>query len=414
MNVRAVFLAVFLLFGSCTLLLCAESEIDAFIAKALSGAPNIESLKAKLEASRESIEPAGAFPDPMLELTGQIMGVNPPGPGSSGIIEYRQEFPYPGKRKARVNAAEADSLVKKAEIELLERQITADIRTIFARIYALDKELDNLESAKELLKLLSSATSARYSSGESSREAILKIDLESSLIEERMNEIESERLIISSGLTALINSDEEEIKIMPVMALPEIKEPAEKITASADKSAFVAVKEAELNLAIKVSEDAALYSYPDFTVGGGFGIDGDKKPVLMLSFGIQLPVWNSSKQAPLKRAADKEVVAARADLLAAKLAAKSEALRLAAQWKKNEKLIKQYKETIIPKNISILEAVRTAYIAGQSDFPAVIEDSRALLDAKIRLARLEADRFMVWAAIMNLTMPASHPMAMEK
>ena len=59
--------------------------------------------------------------------------------------------------------------------------------------------------------------------------------------------------------------------------------------------------------------------------------------------------------------------------------------------------------TIFPIGWDPFDAARSSYLAGRGDFSSVVEDFNLWLDARVELARREADRYAAWAEIERLT-----------
>jgi len=116
---------------------------DSLVALALQHAPSLAALAARVQEAQELVRPAGALPDPMVELMVQDVGF----PGwtfgeeDMSMIgpQLSQGIPFPGKRDARRQAAQAEVTVKAGEFELLRREVARDIRRLYARLHALDQ-----------------------------------------------------------------------------------------------------------------------------------------------------------------------------------------------------------------------------------------------------------------------------------
>jgi outer membrane protein TolC len=377
-------------------------SLDECIAKLFERSPSITALQHRLAAARLRIQPAAALPDPMLELTGSVMGLVPPTSASSLAIEYRQDLPYPGKRKARQESAEAEAALTGAEVAALKRELVTQVRLSYAQIYSLDREKYQVGSAQELLTLLSKTASSGYSAGESSLEALLKIQIELVRLQARHNELAAERANQVALLTRLFDDPAVtrlgEITQLPPIDLP----PPNPLELAAQNSPEIVTKQRQVALAERKVAEARMEEKPDFSVGVGSGLNGMAQPLLMLRFGVQIPAWRQHKQARLTEASAAELQASLAEQRAAVAFTRSEADRLTAQWQADEQLLKQYQESIIPQSYSAFEAAQAAYLSNQGDFSTIIEDFRMWLEAKMQFARLEADRFMTWALLQRL------------
>ena len=79
--------------------------VEALVAEALERSPSLAAARARLAAAREMVAPAGALPDPMVELMLQDVGFPRYTVGTEEMSmvgpEVRQALPYPGKRERR-------------------------------------------------------------------------------------------------------------------------------------------------------------------------------------------------------------------------------------------------------------------------------------------------------------------------
>ena len=379
--------------------------VEELVAESLQRSPTIEALAERLQAAREMVSPAGAMPDPSLELFVQAMGIPNLQPSSTATLEYRQDLPYPGKRKARREAAEASAAVRAMELEAARRTVAEQVRSLYGRIYALDQERTALDAAADLMALLQSTVSSRYSSGGASQEEVLKAQLESSRISERLADLEADRSAMVAGLNRLLDRPGESglgrTRTLPEVTWPD--KPLEQL-ALAD-SADVASKRAAVEEAARRVREAELDLRPDFSVGVGGGVDRMLEPVAMFRFGVGLPVWLSKKQRPLLHAAQRELDAAKEDLRDAEAFARSQSASLVARWKRDQGQIRKYRDAIIPQSNAALDAARYSYASGRGDFRSVIEDFNSWLEAMTQSARREADRFVTWAEVQTLVAP---------
>jgi len=383
--------------------------VEELAAEALEKSPAVGAIRSKVAASRELVEPASALPDPELEfsLEENISSLSSPG-FVKGEIVLKQEFPFPGKRSVLGKTAGAESEIEYAGLIDIERQITRDVRTIYARLYALDSETLALNAARELVRMLEATAAMRYSTGEGEQESQIKAQIESSRLTERMNDIAAERTGMAAGLNRLLGRSGS-FPVGKVTALPSVSikhegiESLEELALANSPAVFIkkaAVKSAEYRL-----ESAELDFWPDFFAGVGIGFDNEYDPMALISFGITLPVWQSSKQKPLKRSAGHKLEEAKNSLKEAETVISSEIAGLFARWNRDQKQITRYRDAIIPQTSAALNSARASYIAGRADFSVVIEDYNLWFDALAQLARRESDKFISWAGIDAFTAP---------
>ncbi len=380
--------------------------VEDLVAMALDRSPTVAAARARLAAAREMIAPAGALPNPMVELVLADMSFPRYTVGTDEMSmigpEVRQEIPYPGKRQAARDVARADSEVRDADLAQARRLLAAEVRTLYARLYALDRERQAVAAAGELLDMLSATAASRYAAGEAEQEAVIKAQLEVSRVAERLDDLAGERATVVAGLNRLLDRAGGEplgtVLALPAPAVP--PSPWEPLAVAS--SAEVAVRNAAVAAAERRVDTARLDAKPNLFAGTAVGLRGRYDPAVTLRFGAELPLWRSERQQPMVRAAELELEMARAELRDAEATARSEAARLAAEWDRSERQITRYAEAILPQSSAAVDAARASYLAGRGDFSTVIEDFNGWLAARTALAGREADRFAVWAELQAL------------
>ena len=380
--------------------------VEELVAAALVRSPSLATARARLAAAREMIAPAGALPNPMVEvmLTDVAFPRYTVGTEEMSMIgpEVRQEIPYPGKRRAARGVAHADSEVRAADLEQAQRMLAAEVRTLYAGIYARDRERQAVAAAAELLDMLSATASSRYGAGEAEQEAVIKAQLEVSRVAERLEDLAAERSALEAALNRLLDRPGGEplgiVAELPRPAVPPL--PWEDLAVAS--SAEVAVRQAVVTAAERRIDTARLDARPNLFAGAAVGLRGRWDPAVTLRFGAELPLWREERQKPMVRAAELELELARAELRDAEATARSKAATIAAAWVRSERQIVRYVQAVLPLTAAAVDAARASYLAGRGDFSTVIEDFKSWLEARTALAGREADRFAVWAELQVL------------
>lgn len=376
---------------------------DELVRMALDGSPALAALREGLAAAREMERPATALPDPMVE--GMLQNEEFPDytvgemPMSMIGVEVRQPLPYPGKRRARGEAAQADTALQAARLKALEARIASEVRVLYGKIYAVDRERQALTAASELVDLLSATAASRYASGGTEQEAVLKAQLQVSRLGEQLEDLDGERAAMVAELGRWLGRP---IVLGEIKELPKVSFEAPVEPVSAD----VEVAHAAVALAERRLDVARLDLKPDFSPSAGLAGRGPLGAVLTLRFGVELPFWKESKQEPMIRAAERELEMARQELRDAEAMAAADAARLAARRQQAERQITRFREAILPQSSTALDAARSSYLAARGDFSTVIEDFSLWLEARTQLARREADLYTTWAELQRLRNPS--------
>jgi cobalt-zinc-cadmium efflux system outer membrane protein len=384
--------------------------VEELVALALRRAPSIAATAARAAAAQEMVSPAGALPDPSLEIMLQDEGFPDWTVGEMPMSmigpQLSQGIPFPGKRGARRAAAREEAQVRERESEAMRRDVAREVREIYGRLYALDREAATLDAGRELLGLLSETVIARQSVGEADQEAVFKSRLARSRLEERSRDLAAERAMALASLNRLLDRAGDAplgiVASLPHAAIPAVAWDSLAVRGSSQvmvRAAGVTAAEARLHA-------AKLDARPDFMAGAGIGFRGGLDPVVNFRLGMEIPLWSGSKQRPLTRAARAELEASRQELRGAEAEARSAAASVLADLARTEEQITRYEESLVPQTSLAFDAARSAYLGGRGDFSTVVEDLNLWIEARAGHARREADRFVALARLDALTAPA--------
>jgi len=326
---------------------------------------------------------------------------------SEATVDFTQQLPFPGKLKAQKKTAQALSQMEAVRFESIRRSVVFKVRDLYAQLYALDKENRYLSAAHKLLKLISDATAARYSTGQLDQEAVVKSQLALSRLTERRDDVGAERKILVSKLNGILDRPGDQ-PLGEVVSLPDVQQFVQP-----DDTAVKEVPDVKIQMANIAAAQSRIVSakkdvWPDFLVGLGAGaqtnpVDNKIMPMAMLQFGITLPIWQSAKQRPLIQAANEDLNSAQATLRESEAATRSTFVSLAVRQRRNQRQIHLYREAILPQTQAAMDAARFAYMEGSGDFSTLIEDFNLWLESRIELARRESDLYSAWAEMESLS-----------
>ncbi|MEO5987842.1 MAG: TolC family protein [Candidatus Eisenbacteria bacterium] len=382
---------------------------DSLVAIALSRAPALAALRARVDEAHELERPAGALPNPMVEL--MMQDIDFPrwtvGEEDMSMIgpQITQGIPFPGKRGARRQVAIAEVRVREQDLELLRRVVARDIRSLYARLYAADREQQSLAYGHELLGVMAATVRDRYSAGVAEGEPMLKAQLVQARVAERIDDLAAERSGLVAAMNRLLDAPGDasigEVTLLPVPLVP----PMPWQDVALQGSVEVAKRRAEVQAAERKLRAAGLERWPDFVAGAGIGFRGEKDPAVTLRLGLDLPLWSGQNQTPMVRAAAQNLQATRESLRDAESAARAEATRLEADWTNAQHQVARYAEAIVPHSSLALDAARSGYLVGRTDFSTVVEDFDLWLKARTGQAAREAARYVTWAELQLLIAP---------
>ena len=388
--------------------------VEELVAEALARAPLVAARAATLAAAGERERVAGALPDPELEGTLQNAGLDwSVGNEEMSMLagEVRQGLLWPGKRAAARAVATAETAVATTALEASRRDVAVAVRTLYSQVYVLDRERETLLASRELVDLLTETARSRYATGSGEQEGVIKAGIAALRVEERLADLDAERASLVADLDRWLDRPGS-APLGRVRELPSPPAPAPDLERHAEELAPEVVQgEAAARVAERRVEAARLDLRPNLSAGAGAGYRGDLDPVLLLRVGVELPWWKRSKQLPLLHAAEHELEAARRELDDVRAMARAEAARHVVAFRTADEQVRRVREGILPQADAALDAARSSYLAGRGDFSTVIDDFDLWLQARVQLARREADRYAAWAILEHHVgaIHASHP-----
>ena len=383
--------------------------VDSRVARALASAPSVGARRARAAALHMRAGAAGALADPTIEFGFEDVSFPRWTVGTDEMstlgVELRQELGGFGRRGAERQAVAQEARVLDVDVMDEARRVTLAVRTQYARLYALDAERHALDAARDVALLLRDAGTARYGTGEAAMEPQLRAQLALSRVDAELEDLAAERAGASADLNRWLGRDPSmsfgAFAHLPDVQLAATDLPAEALAGSialARQRAAIAAAEARAHLQRRSGR-------PNVFAAAGYANRGGFDPIIELRVGAELPAWRHAKQAPTVGAADAEVDAARLELADLENDVRAQAVRLRAQWVRDDAQVHRYRNAIVPQAESALEVARSTYGAGRGDFATVLEDLETSIAARRALFRRAAQRYITWAEIEALVHP---------
>lgn len=400
---RKAFLLLASLFAANSLTAAQAPPVEALVAEALGANPRVRELELLVKESRTLEQPAAALADPMVDLMVANLGFPQPKLGKEVMasVSVRQALSYPGKLRLRRQLLEAETSLRRAAWEAVKAQVTLEVRKTYAALFAMDRELAALAEAEKLLHVLAETAQQRYRAGMTYQEAVIKVLLQRTRLQERKADLLRQRAEAQAQLNRLldrpldspfgtVNELPEELVLpadWPAQALERAPELAVAQAAVAHAAGAVAVAERDLKPNLFASTSVA---------------GGDQGGQASFAFGLEWPFWKKTKQQPLLAAARLRLEATRARRDGVLAQVREGVEKTQAAWQTAEEQLRRYRDELVPLSRAGLEAARAAFLAGQGDFSTVIEDFNLWLEAQVGLARRQAERFAAWAEVQAL------------
>lgn len=328
---------------------------------------------------------AGRWDNPELEFSEESLDL-PGGDSSDQFLWLRQRFNVAGARGLERRAARMNLDGQYARIELQQRDLVRDIRSLFYDVIAARQRLEAQRGWHQRLEELVAAVAARRRAGDAARYDEIRLRQELSLVSARTREARAVHESARDKLFALIHIDPAELAggLMP----PAVSTSAAE---SLERHPLLLALQAEASSADTRARAAKRDAWPDLTLGVGRhelkegGVDADGG---LISIGIEVPLFDRSQGE--FQAADNEARALRAEasLLRSRLQSEvREALRLLEVRRAAVEELERQKSG---PDSSLPPIAESAYAAGEIDVMALIDAHRtelAVASEVVSLAR---------------------------
>jgi len=365
-----------------------ELSLEELVAQALERNPEILVAQKKYEAARQRPSQVASLPDPMFSPGWNSNGNPLPGAGlgretTSNIgFSITQEIPYPGKQRLRANVARKEADAQYAEFEAAQLGVLSRLKQAYFRLQHYYAARDVLERNSAVLKSLLSITEVRYSAGKAAQQDVFKAQLQISLVNTKLIQLDRERHLREAEINSLVNLPSNTPLPKPgephVGPLPETL--VDLQTAARERSPMRVREQKMAERAETALRLARKDYYPDYAITGGYYNMGGLPPFYSFRADIRIPLYFRSKQRAEVTEQAIAVSQARHAYDAAGLALD---LRIADDYSQADaayQLVESYRATILPQAKLTIESSLGSYETGGVDFLSVLNNQTAALE----------------------------------
>lgn len=370
--------------------------------------PMLAAARLGADAAAERVTSAGALPDPELTLglmNRPVRGFGTEEPMTMNQVELSQRIPWPGKRglardQARFLATAEALAAQESEVSLISR-----VKALYFEIAAEDRTITISEATRELLRSFFQVSQARYATGETPQQDVLRAQVAVAQMTEEVTALAQSRIALVARLNALLGRR----AAVPVGALdlPLIVVEVASVDslmslASRRRPALQAARERVSGAAVGY-QAARRERYPDLMLSIAYGQRPQYDDMATLMIGVSLPVRTGSRQNPIQRERQAELAMTRVeaeDLANETFAALTE---VRAEAERARSLALLYRTAILPQAHAAVNAALSAYRVGQVDYMTLVESQMTVNRYEIALVRLTAQHHQAVATIDALT-----------
>ncbi len=368
------------------------ATLDEYLRQAFGNNADLRSAFERWQAALERIPQARALDEPNLSFEYFIEQMD-----TRYQVSLTQMFPAFGTLRLREGRAAAEAQAAMHNFEAKRLILFDEVVKAFYEYHYLARATQVTAENHQLLSDLEQVVTIRYKAGLAPFADLIKVQVEKDRITNDLATLRDERASRSAILAALLN-----LPGSDVLPWPQFSPSGAALVDVDVLDGMLADLNPELKAAAAMinagtyREKLAHKSFlPDFMVGASWmvmpGMNGGSQSEYGIMAGISLPVWRGKYRAEV-REAEAMVRAAvnERDNMQNQLKAE---LRMAVfKFNDAERRISLFSSSLIPKASQALEVAKQEFSTGKADFMTLIDAQRTLLEFRLMLERVQADR----------------------
>jgi len=364
------------------------AQLPDLIREALSNNPEILAAQKRYEAARQRPTQESSLPEPTISLGYNSVGNPLPGAGlgtqvlaNAGVM-VSQEVPFPGKLKLKGDMASKEAQAEFQQYQAVQLTMISRLKQAYYRLQYTYAATDLLVRNRDLLEKLLKVTEDRYSVGRAAQQDVFKAQTQTSILETRLVKLEQERRSRSAEIDSILNRAVGTPVGRPEDVKPkELTATLEELLAAARQNSPMLGRDRKMIERSELAVNMARKEYyPDVTLNAGYYNMGSMPPMYEVRADFKIPIYFWRKQ----RAGVNEQVSNLSEVRRT-YEATDQSLRYQIQddflmAQASARLMKLYRQTVVPQGNLALEASLSTYETGSADFLSVLSNFTMVLD----------------------------------
>lgn len=390
----------------------APSPLSQLVKEAEEHNPQILAARRQWQAATQVPSQVSTLPDPELMVQQMSAGTPLPFDGFHSVemtylgFGVSQSIPYPGKLRLRGEIARRQADTLRQQSDAIRRDVVEQVKTTYFHLDYFRETLSILENDKKILDQVEKVAEARYRTGQGNQQDVLKAQLQQTKLLRDTTQYRQQMQTLQAQLKQLLNRPQDSADVITAK-LTETPLPY----SSDDLLAAVRAGNAEVGAQHEMMQDRSLQVelarkdfYPDFNVEYLYQHTGSPFPErYMLSVGITLPVFRSRRQQPAVAEAAEQLNSSRRNYEAQVQQTYFEVRDQYLVADSDSKVLKIYREGLIPQATATFQAGFAAYQSAQQDFETLLSSLLDVLNLDIEYWRTLAEHESALARLEQLT-----------
>lgn len=374
-----------------------------WFAQALTGNPDLNSLRYETRRRRTLLPTLSALPNPMLRVSWENVSLHRFTVGKEEMsrigIMALQPIPLGGKLSLARALEELEVKVAKGLYEQKRGELFYDLARLYGKFHRVQGKLELAHELVQLMKILSASRREEYSRGDKTRLDLAAIELMSERMRAEYKELKSIERELLYELTTLLGDTPElpsQIPPPPELFLPSPTPPLEETPVLL--VANLMVEKAHLE-----KQNAELALVPHLALGAGIMYREKAFPPMgTMELSTELPLYFFRKELPLIEASVIQVRIAEERRLKVLLETQEILNRTQRRLEFLKEILPHYEEKVNFYSSLLREGLKKEYSLGGGDLTQLSEGIWRLYEAQDLLLSFQAERLRLQAQIIAL------------
>jgi cobalt-zinc-cadmium efflux system outer membrane protein len=384
--------------------------LAALVEEARQKNPEIQAATHGAQAAGHAAKQAGALPDTQIILQHLSVGSPRPFAGYTNSdfayvgLGASQEFPWPGKRRLRMQVASAQADAMHTQSGAVSRMVIEQVKIAYFKLAYLQATLEILLRDDKLLAEMEQIAESRYRVGQGNQQEVLKAQLQHTRILQEINMHHREQGQLQVQLKQLLAraQDSPDIVTEPLRerSLPESA--SSLLQQARQNNPEINAREQLVKRADLQTELARKEFRPDFGLQYLYqNTDRKFRDYYMLTFTVTLPN-HGRRRAELAEATENRQ-SATAELNAEVQRRQAEVQDQYVMAKTSAEQLRIFREGLMPQAEATLRAAMAAYQANRQGFETLLSSFRDALDFEEQYQKELSEHESALARLESLT-----------
>ncbi len=317
-------------------------------------------------------------------------------------VGLRQEIPRGSTLRLNREKRQGEADIERMRREATVRNVELAVRLAWFDKFFASNAQDVVNESRNAVSDLIDALIASYAQGKLTSQDVLRAELELSLLDDKIEELQRQQANAEAELARYIGADAS--RPLPDQ-LPGLSTPGtvNEIEARLVRHPVVRVSDAMIDVEETDVELAKQAYKPAWAIEGGYGARGaDRADLASVGVSLTIPLFTGKRQDRALSAARKDRSAAELDRATTLLDLRRDLIRSYADWTQLERRVNLYDDAVVKRAGETADASVAAYGGGRADFPELIRSQLAELEAELKRLELKVAQAKAWARLKFL------------